>query len=175
MSKPYYIVFATAIFLLSCARESNISTSQKVIIGYVPAYRGALDEKRIDATKLTHINYAFVDVKDSLAWLTNIETDTSNFRRLNYLKRDNPELKILISIGGWSWSENFSDAVLTESSRKKFAQSSVDMIDKFNLDGVDIDWEYPGFRGQDNVYRAEDRQNFTLMFKAVREELDKLT
>jgi chitinase len=175
MTKRYCILFAAGFFLLSCQRERSVDTSPKVIIGYVPAYRGALDEKKIDATKLTHINYAFVDVKDSMAWLTNVETDTSNFRKLNHLKRDNADLKILISIGGWSWSENFSDAVLTESSRKKFAKSSTEIVEKFNLDGVDIDWEYPGFRGEDNIYRAEDRQNFTLMFKTLRAELDELS
>ncbi len=115
-----------------------------------------------------------MDVKDSMAWLTNIETDTINFRKLKYLKKDNPDLKIIISIGGWSWSENFSDAVLTESSRKKFATTGVAIVEQYNLDGIDIDWEYPGLRGEDNVFRPEDKQNFTLMFKAIREELDKL-
>jgi chitinase len=148
--------------------------NKPVIIGYVPGFRGELDHKTINANKLTHINYAFVDVKDSMAWLTNIATDTINFRKLNYLKKDNPDLKILISIGGWSWSENFSDAVFTENSRKKFAETSVAIVESHNLDGVDIDWEYPGMRGEDNMYRLEDKQNFTLMFKALREELDRL-
>ena len=44
-----------------------------------------------------------------------------------------------------------------------------------DLDGVDIDWEYPGMKGQDNVFRAEDKENFTLMFRAIREELDSLS
>jgi chitinase len=170
-------LFWMAAIVVMSACQTNLSTSEndKVIIGYVPAYRGALDETKIDATKLTHINYAFVDVKDSLAWLTNLETDSSNFRRLNRLKSDNPNLKILISIGGWSWSENFSDAVLTETSRRKFAESSAAILAQYKLDGVDIDWEYPGFKGQDNVFRTEDRQNFTLMFKAIREALDSMS
>ncbi len=146
----------------------------KVIIGYVPGFRGELDEKAIDANKLTHINYAFGNVKDSMAWLTNLETDTINFRKLNNLKRVNPNLKILISIGGWSWSENFSDAVLTEHSRRKFALSSAALIDRYRLDGIDIDWEYPGMKGEDNVFRPEDRPNFTLMFQALRKSLDEL-
>jgi chitinase len=170
-------ILSFLLFLTSCrsAQEQVQAPSNKpVIIGYVPGFRGELDEKTITAKKLTHVNYAFVDVKDSMAWLTNIETDTVNFRRLNSLKTDNPDLKIIISIGGWAWSENFSDAVLTESSRKKFATSSVAIVDQYNLDGVDIDWEYPGMSGEDNVFRSEDKQNFTLMFKAIREELDKL-
>jgi chitinase len=171
-----YVIVLPVLLVVACRSEKELPppARDKVIIGYVPGFRGALDEKNIDARKLTHINYAFVDVKDSMAWLTNIETDTINFRRLNYLKNDNPDLKIMISIGGWSWSENFSDAVLTESSRKKFAATSVDIVRKYNLDGVDIDWEYPGMRGEDNVFRPEDKQNFTLMFEALRKQLDVL-
>ena len=146
-----------------------------VIIGYVGGYKGLLETSHIKAESLTHINYAFVNVKDSLAVLTNLKTDTINFIKLNLLKRRNPALKILISIGGWSWSENFSDAVLTETSRKAFAKSAVSIIQSYHLDGVDIDWEYPGMPGEEgNKYRPEDKQNFTLMFKAIRQELDAL-
>ena len=171
------ILFLLLIAPLSCTEKSKEapSSDKKIIIGYVPGFRGVLDKLSIDATKLTHINYAFVDVQDSLAWLTNRETDTVNFRILNRLKEVNPDLKILISIGGWSWSGNFSDAVLTPESRSKFAKSSVDMVADFELDGVDIDWEYPGQRGDNNVFRPEDKQNYTLMFEALREELDKLS
>lgn len=172
-----FCLFLIVLSLFACRSEQvqNTDKSKRVVIGYVPGFRGELDEKTIDANKLTHINYAFVDVKDSMAWLTNIATDTTNFRKLNYLKKDNPNLKILISIGGWSWSENFSDAVLTESSRKKFASTSAAIVEQYNLDGVDIDWEYPGMKGEDNVFRAEDRENFTMMFKAIREELGRLS
>jgi chitinase len=172
----YGIVLIT--LFASCKSEKDLADEpekKRVVIGYVPGFRGSLEGLKIDAKKLTHINYAFVDVKDSMAWLTNIATDTINFRLLNNLKKDNPALKILISIGGWGWSENFSDAVLTPASRKKFAETSVTIVEQNNLDGVDIDWEYPGFKGEDNVFRPEDRENFTLMFKAIREELDKLT
>lgn len=163
--------------LMACQQESNNNPARasKVIIGYVPGFRGNLDVGTIDATKLSIINYAFVDVKDSMAWLTNIATDTINFRNLVSLRKDNPDLKIVISIGGWSWSENFSDAVLTPSSRKKFAETSVAIVEKYDLDGVDIDWEYPGFKGEDNVFRPEDKENFVLMFKELRSSLDALS
>ncbi|MEQ8417155.1 MAG: glycoside hydrolase family 18 protein [Imperialibacter sp.] len=179
MKKSLYYIFALCLLFHSCRQEPpkeavGTPTSKKEIIGYVPGFRGLLDEKAIDANKLTIINYAFVDVKDSLAWLTNLETDSTNFRKLNYLKKDNPALKIVISIGGWSWSENFSDAVLTPSSREKFAKSGTKIVADYNLDGIDIDWEYPGLKGEDNVFRDEDKENFTLMFEAIRKELDAL-
>lgn len=170
-------LFILFISFVSCEKKSKTqpSAQKKIIVGYVPGFRGTLDGLSIDANKLTHINYAFVDVQDSMAWLTNIETDTVNFRILNKLKKVNSDLKILISIGGWSWSGNFSDAVLTPSSTKKFAKSSVEIVSKNNLDGVDIDWEYPGQLGDNNVFRPEDKQNYTLMFMEIRKELDKLS
>ena len=157
---------------MACAQPGG--HKKYIVNGYVGGFRGLVKTELIDAQKLTHINYAFVNVQDSLAVLTNLQTDSTNFRKLNELKKINPDLKILISIGGWAWSENFSDAVLTESSRSKFAKSGVDIIRDYKLDGVDIDWEYPGMKGEEgNIYRPEDKENFTLMFKAFREELDK--
>ena len=175
-------IFLAALFVaISCSAPQDTGTTtnpdsdQFVVIGYVPGFRGEIDETTIDATMLTHINYAFVNVRDSMAWLERLETDTVNFRKLNKLKKINPDLKILFSVGGWGWSDFFSDAVLTESSRDKFARTNAAIVRDYDLDGVDIDWEYPGMRGEDNVFRPEDKQNFTLMFKALREELDAMS
>ena len=177
ISFAFTIVAFTVLSSCTSQRESGTASPAEkfFVIGYVPGFRGEIDETTIDADKLTHINYAFVNVKDSLAWLENIATDTINFRKLNSLKKINPELNILFSVGGWGWSNFFSDAVLTESSRRKFAKSNAAIVEDYNLDGVDIDWEYPGMRGEDNVFRIEDKENFTLMFKAIREELDLLS
>ncbi len=162
------LLFIMTVFLLAM----KVPVQRPVVIGYVTGFNGLIDPETIDATQLTHINYAFVNVKNNRAYLENGQRDIENFRRLNTLKKQNPALQILISIGGWSWSENFSDAVLTDSLRKGFAVSAVDIIRKYQLDGVDIDWEYPGIPGEEgNVYRKEDEENFTLMFKALREEL----
>lgn len=156
--------------------SQSVRNKKYVINGYVGGFRGTpvnIDE--IDANKLTHINYAFVNCIDSMAVLSNLKTDTINFRLLNQLKKINPDLQILISIGGWTWSKNFSDAVLTPTSRALFAKTSVDIIRQYKLDGVDIDWEYPGQRGDNNKFRPEDKVNFTLMFVELRKELDRLT
>ncbi|KAA0993698.1 glycoside hydrolase family 18 protein [Dyadobacter aurulentus] len=172
-----FIFLALAVLsLLTVQTEQAFAQKKKYIVnGYVGGFRGLVKTEEIDVQKLTHINYAFVNVQDSLAVLTNLATDSTNFRKLNELKLKNPDLKILISIGGWAWSENFSDAVLTQTSRVKFAKSAVDIIRQYKLDGVDIDWEYPAMRGEEgNIYRPEDKQNFTLMFKALRDELNVL-
>ena len=145
-----------------------------IVLAYVGGYRGLVDTDNIAVEKLTHINYAFVDIKKNRAWLHNLATDSTNLKKLNQLKLRNPELKILISIGGWAWSENFSDAVISDTGRVAFAASAVDIVREYQLDGIDIDWEYPGMKGEDNVFRPEDKENFTLLFKALREQLNGL-
>ncbi len=175
--RSYSIITGSLLLLLFSGFKNHSDTpkpTKPVVIGYVAGYSGIINTEGIDVEKLTHINYAFVDVKDSRAWLHNERTDTVNFRTLNLLKQKNTSLKILISIGGWSWSKNFSDAVLTDSSRKLFAASSVDIIRKHGLDGVDIDWEYPNMQGDGNVFRPEDKQNYTFMFMEIRKELNRL-
>jgi chitinase len=164
------------IFILASIHSAMAQKTKPVIIGYVGGYNGnIIDPSSIDAKALSHINYAFVDVKDNRASLDNEATDTVNFRKLNELKHINPDLKIIISIGGWSWSKNFSDAVLTDTSTQNFAQSAVDIVSKYDLDGVDIDWEYPGMRGDSNMYRPQDREHYTNLFKNLREKLDVLS
>ncbi|MEJ5995127.1 glycoside hydrolase family 18 protein [Pedobacter sp. Du54] len=166
-----FFMLIAVVVLLAMKKASK----KPVVIGYVTGYNGLIDPETINAKQLTHINYAFVNVKNNQAYLDNEKRDTENFKRLNSLKQKNPALQLLISIGGWSWSENFSNAVLTDSLRKNFAASAVNIIRKHQLDGVDIDWEYPGMPGEaGNVYRPDDKQNFTLMFEAIRKELDVL-
>lgn len=173
--KLFFSLALCAIIILGSIHSAIAQKTKPVVIGYVGGFRANIIEpSSIDAKALSHINYAFVDVKDNRAWLHNEKTDTVNFRKLNELKSINPDLKILISVGGWTWSKNFSDAVLTDTSTKKFAQSAVDIVSKYNLDGVDIDWEYPGMIGDSNTYRPQDREHYTNLFKNLREQLDAL-
>lgn len=169
------LIACSTVFIAARLVHTPNESPAEVVIGYVGGYRGIVDVDKISANKLTHINYAFVNVLDNRAVLTNEATDTVNFRNLNRLKQQNPDLKILISLGGWTWSGNFSDAVLTDTARRAFAESAVDIIRKHDLDGVDIDWEYPGRPGYEgNIYRPEDKENYTLMFAELRASLDML-
>ncbi|QIP13267.1 glycoside hydrolase family 18 protein [Spirosoma aureum] len=144
--------------------------SPYVIIGYISG--NGWTKNQIEAQKLTHINYAFAvpAANGELAPLS--AKDSENLAALNTLKADNKNLKILISIGGWGGCKYFSDAALTEASRLKFANSAVALLKKHKLDGVDIDWEYPDQIGDNNIFRPADKQNYTLLFKALRERLD---
>ncbi|GAB3791885.1 glycoside hydrolase family 18 protein [Spirosoma humi] len=169
----YLLTLLTGMIGLSAGAKPGPKT-KPIVLAYVGGFRGLVNTDKIAAEKLTHINYAFVDVRKNRAWLHNLATDSTNFRHLNQLKLRNPDLKILISIGGWAWSENFSDAVVSDTGRVAFAASAVDIVREYQLDGIDIDWEYPGMKGEDNVFRPEDKENFTLLFKALREQLNGL-
>ncbi len=127
---------------------------------------------------LTHINYAFAKVVGGEITFPFRNADQQkrimqSVTRVTGLKSKNPNLKVILSVGGWG-AEGFSDAALTAESRQKFAVSGCKLIREYGFDGLDIDWEYPGQPGDNNRYRKEDKENFTLMLKALREELNKL-
>jgi len=175
------IVAILAAVLLTSASCQSLSTrrgSKYNVVAYVAGYRD-FDFATIQADKITHINYAFVNVIDGeVRFDTSIDEtamDKDDIFRLHALKKINPDLKVLVSVGGWTWSGNFSDAALTEAARRKFAVSAAAFVETFELDGIDIDWEYPNHLGAGNVHRPEDVQNFTLLLQAVRQELDKLS
>jgi chitinase len=179
------LVFALLFTLFSChsekktkAKQTSTNEKEYRVVAYVAAYRD-FDFTSIDVSGITHINYAFGNIRDGEAVFDTTKIDGKNLTpddlvKLNGLKTKNPDLKVLVSIGGWSWSKGFSDAALTEKSRQKFAKSCAVFVEKYNLDGIDLDWEYPNQTGAGNTYRSEDVQNFTLMLKAVRESLDEL-
>jgi chitinase len=142
----------------------------------------------IDASKLSHLNYAFsnisadgkialgdpwADVEKPFPGDSADQPYKGNFYQLTKLKEQYPHLKTLISVGGWTWSERFSDVALTEQSRTIFADSLLEFILKYGFDGVDLDWEYPVGGGEaDNINRPEDKQNFTLLLQKIRETFD---
>ncbi|MDR1772078.1 MAG: glycoside hydrolase [Hungatella sp.] len=146
------------------------------LVGYYAAWAAYYNyyPNQIDAGKLTHINYAFANIGSDLKLALGYpDVDPSNIKLLNSLKQANPDLKTLISVGGWNWSGKFSDAALTEETRTAFADSCVDFIKKYGFDGVDLDWEYPVSGGlKANARRGEDKHNFTLLLKKIREKLD---
>lgn len=146
------------------------------IVGYYPAWKSysGFTPDKLDASKLTHINYVFAYIgQDNKIKLGYPDNDPENFKKLNEFKEINPDLKILISVGGWNWSGRFSDTASTEVSRTAFAESCVDFITRYGIDGIDLDWEYPVGGGLPaNSKKPQDKQNFTLLLKAIREKLD---
>ncbi|GAB3988129.1 glycoside hydrolase family 18 protein [Spirosoma daeguense] len=159
--------------LLPCFKSlAQRSPKRSILIGYVSG--NGWTKSQIDANKLTHINYAFAVPAENGEFAPISAKDSANLVALTSLRSINKDLKILISVGGWGGCKYFSDAALTDASRWKFANSAMSFVKKYRLDGVDIDWEYPAQIGAGNIYRPEDKENFTLFLKAIREGLDDL-
>ncbi|MFF5206381.1 glycosyl hydrolase family 18 protein [Streptosporangium sp. NPDC000396] len=115
-----------------------------------------------------------------------------NYNQLRKLKAKHPHLKVLISLGGWTYSKYFSDVAATDTARRKFVSSCIDTYIKGNLpvyngaggpgsaagifDGIDLDWEWPGAEGHaGNHVGPNDRANNTLLIAEFRKQLDALT
>ena len=152
------------------------TTKGKIIAGYYAswaAYSG-YTPKDIPASKLTHILYAFANINSShKIVLGDPEVDEKNFAELRDLKKKYPNLRTLISVGGWEWSGRFSNMASTASRRETFAWSVAEFVAAHGFDGVDIDWEFPVSGGKaENAYRAADKENFSLLLKELREKLD---
>lgn len=171
---------AGALALACAAAPAAEAPKGKLLIAYylattAPAERYVAPDT-LSATKLTHLNYAFANIADGEIVVGNPSVDTAgpdNYARLRALKKKVPRLKTLISVGGWDWSGQFSDVALTPESRAKFATSGVAFVRRHGFDGVDIDWEFPVANGRDtNVHRPEDKANFTLLMRALRDALD---
>lgn len=166
------LIFLLPLFF-SCGsaidKQAKSNTDLK-IIGYAAGYE-KYDFSLIDATKLTHINFAFANIVEGKAKFE-LDTDAAKIATLMSLKKQNPNLKVLYSVGGWVWSDQFSSMAAYESTRNKFAASCVELLLKHGFDGVDLDWEYPGQRAEDNVFRPSDKDNFTLLLADIRKALD---
>ncbi len=150
--------------------EAAQKSPEPVIVGYVFAPGAPLQPGQVDAHSMTRINYAFAVIKDGRAALPEGD-DSQNLAQLTALRQQNPSLTVLISIGGWLGSGGFSDAALSAQSRAIFVDSAVALVTKYDLDGIDIDWEYPGMPGVGNRFRKEDMHNFTFLLKDLRERL----
>lgn len=175
----------------TAAQDTPAETPPFRIVGYYTSwaiYGREYFVTDIPTDKLTHITYAFANISEDGECILGDEwADTQfpypgdaegdalkgNFRQLQLLKEANPHLQMLISVGGWTWSDRFSDAALTEETRATFARSCVDFMLRYGFDGIDIDWEYPTGGGEEgNIERPQDTENFVLLLAALRARLD---
>lgn len=139
--------------------------------------------ENVDATKLTHICYAFAmpDANFEIQpfeWNDVLDWDPAQgmYARFHaHVRAQNPAIKTLISLGGWTFNAKpetswiFSTLSAAPASRATFIRSSIAFARTHGFDGVDIDWEYPGHAGQGG--RPEDRANFVLLLKEFREAI----
>ena len=150
-----------------------LAATSSVIAAYVFPRDTVLTQEQVDARKLTRINYAFSNITDG-RMVEGYPEDAKNFAVLHALKLKNPQLSVLVSVGGWLWSTGFSDMALTSASRAVFIDSVDKFVTRYELDGLDIDWEYPGLVGSGHPFRPEDKQNYTLLVKELRFHFNKM-
>jgi chitinase len=161
-------IAATAAFIIGVVPSTALGASARpVVAAYVFPREVVLTEEQIDAGKLTRVNYAFSNISEG-RMVEGYANDGKNFAVLHALKLKNPQLTILVSVGGWLWSTGFSDMALTQQSRATFIESVDQFVTRYQLDGLDIDWEYPGLVGSGHPFRPEDKQNYTLLMKELR-------
>ena len=130
--------------------------------------KNKIDEVRVkDLMRMTHLNISFAHVKDAIVTVDHL----TFLDRLVVFKRINPELKILLSIGGWG-ADGFSQAADTKEGRESFAKTSLAILEKWDFDGVDIDWEYPSSDQAGIAYGPQDKVNYTLLLQELRDTFD---
>lgn len=166
------LLAATCTLLIFFACKKEVQTEEKkdpVIIAYIKGGE-ALNISKIAAEKVTHIYYACATAKDNKVYLSNEATDIDNLKKLSFLKENNPNLKILISVACRDWSKTFSQSGVIDT--KAFAVSAVNMIKKANLDGIDINWGYPlAKNSKDIVNSSESSQTYIDIINSTKAKL----
>ncbi len=156
-----------------CRPEITNPKFQPINVDYCPNVNPIVMEyvlgnpQNVDAQLLDVVIYAFVEINpDGTLYVPS----PTYLRQLVQLKLEKPELQVIAAIGGWG-TDGFSDAAATPASRYNFARQARDLVNQYGLDGIDIDWEYPGSSAAGIKSSPQDRENFTLLLTALRDVL----
>lgn len=162
-----------ALFLFCvCTFPTFAQKNKKMdIIAYYTGDDKLINEFEIN--KLNQIIFSFCHLKDGKLSVDS-RKDSTTIKHLVSLKAANPQLKIMLSLGGWGGCEPCSSEFSTAEGRMKFAKSVKEVSHYFKADGLDLDWEYPAIEGMPgHLYQAADKENFTELIKILRSTLGK--
>ncbi|THG95934.1 hypothetical protein EW145_g7877 [Phellinidium pouzarii] len=150
------------------AIQTPVVTGPLVSAYYPDWVVSTLPPEKIDMTRFDWIDYAFVtpDQNFDLQWDDPSSSPGILTRLVSAAHAKGTKVKL--SIGGWDGSKYFSAACATSASRQKFVNNIVTIYNKFKLDGIDIDWEYPGQAGAGNPNSPQDSANFLAMLRLLR-------
>lgn len=157
------ILLSLACFFATAQTASNKKCN---VLAYYTGDAAGIDKYNIAG--LTHIIFSFTHLQGNNLHVDKAQ-DTVTIRKLVSLKKKYPALKIIFSMGGWGGCKECSAVFNTDAGRKEFAASSKHLLQYFNADGLDLDWEYPtisGFPG--HQFLPEDRHNFTMLIEELR-------
>ncbi|KAL5330730.1 hypothetical protein ACEPPN_000250 [Leptodophora sp. 'Broadleaf-Isolate-01'] len=130
-------------------------------------------------TELTHLNYAFAYIDPATYQLVTMDPDTpeSLFQLTADTKQYNANLKVWISVGGWTFSDNdtatqplFGEIAASATNRQTFADNVVLFLNRYGFDGIDLDWEYPG--APDRGGNTADTDNYVSLLQTLRSTFD---
>jgi chitinase len=161
-------------FLFLCIFSTSTFAQKNKKFDVIAYYTG--DDKLIneyEIAKLDQIIFSFCHLKDGKLSVDSPK-DSTTIKHLVTLKAKNPQLKIILSLGGWGGCEPCSSAFSTAEGRLTFAKSVKEVSDYFKADGLDLDWEYPTIEGlPGHLFQPADKTNFTELIKILRSTLGK--
>jgi chitinase len=154
--------------VLIAGSVSSVSAQQGKNIRVLAYYLGPADPiDKYDVNQMTHIIFCFGQINGSRFSIT--KNDSAVVKKMVSLKKVNPNLKVIVSLGGGRGCKTCSEAFSTEAGRIDFAKSMTEFHQYFGTDGLDLDWEFPTvehFVGQ--LYSPADKKNFTALVAAIR-------
>lgn len=154
----------SAVLAVSCSKSQPAQTEEDTPAYEIVTYVWDGGEVLPDPSLITTINYAFANVNDTRDGVVINHED--HFREIVALKEANPDLKVLLCIGGTSGS-GLSEMAADSVKRNALAGDCARIIDEYGIDGIDFDWEFPGGEGG----TPDDYKNFALVLKAVRDSI----
>ena len=159
------------LILLHCCFAQSPRKKNFTVTGYYAGNTTAIDSFEVD--KLTHLIFSFCHLDGNRLSLGRA-TDTIILQKMVSLRQKNPSLKILVSLGGWGGCMTCSPVFSNAEAREEFARSTKELLELFDINGIDLDWEYPAIEGYPgHAYSPNDKANFTALIKILRKTLGK--